>query len=145
MAVAVVVLALGNEHVAAARIFEGVLAKDPDNVLALKFLGGRALEIGDLARAVDLNERVVKSGLHVADAMSNLVLTFDRLNRRDEALAIADRALGVDPDHVAARCNRAVVLAAAGRTADAARDLESVPVDARFADLVRRVAIPLTH
>ena len=113
-----------GDHAAAARVFERVLIEDPDNVLALKFLGGRALESGDLARAVALNERVVASGLHVGDALSNLVLAYHRLGRRDDALAAAARALEADPDHVAARYNRALVLADGRRNAEAAQELD---------------------
>ena len=110
-------LSLHDDHVSAARVFEDVLRQDPGNVLALKFVGARALETGDLPRAVALNERVAASGLHVADASSNLVLAYDRLGRVQEALAAAARALDADPEHVAARYNRAVVLARLERTA----------------------------
>jgi arylsulfatase A-like enzyme/Tfp pilus assembly protein PilF len=114
------------EHVKAAAIFEDVLREDPDNVLALKFLGARALEVGDLARAVTLNERVVASGLHVADALSNLALAFDRLGRKTEALDAAAKAIAIAPDHAAARYNRAAVLAGMGRVAEAQQDLAHV-------------------
>jgi cytochrome c-type biogenesis protein CcmH/NrfG len=119
-------LSLAGDHAEAARAFEAVLALDPDNLLALKFLGARALETGDLTRAVTFNERVAASGLHTADALSNLVLAYDRLGRREDALRAATRALEADPDHVAARFNRAVVLTAAGKSTEALQDLERV-------------------
>jgi arylsulfatase A-like enzyme/predicted Zn-dependent protease len=119
-------LAHRGDHGGAERVFGEVLREDPENPLALKFLGARALEVGDLARAVTLNERVVAGGLHVPDALSNLMLAYAQLNRPADALRAATRALEIEPDHVAARFNRAVVLANAGQNAEAMQDLGRV-------------------
>ena len=54
----------------AAAVFTRVLAADPENVLALKFLGAYAIEHGDLDRGIALNERVLATGLHVGDVRS---------------------------------------------------------------------------
>jgi tetratricopeptide (TPR) repeat protein len=107
-------------------IYESVLRADADNVLALKFLGARALEAGDLARAVAYNERVVASGLHVGEALSNLALAYNRLGRAADALKAADAAIAQDPGQVAARVNRAVILLDLGRSGEAAREADEV-------------------
>lgn len=107
-------------------IYESVLRADADNVLALRFLGARALDAGDLARAVAYNEQVVASGLHVGDALSNLALAYNRLGRAAEALKAADGAIAADPEHAAARVNRAVILLDLGRSEEAAREADEV-------------------
>jgi tetratricopeptide (TPR) repeat protein len=115
-----------GDHEAATVVFQEVLRDDPDNVVALKFLGARALETGDLGKAVDLNERVVRTGLHVADALSNLALAYYRLGRTNDALAAVERALAASPDHVVAHFNRAFILAETGRRDEAAKEIQEV-------------------
>ncbi len=117
-------LTLSNEgdHAGAAAAFEAALRDDPGNVLALKFLGAAALEKGDLVRAIHYNERVVASGLHQADALSNLALAQFRAGRFDAALASARRALQVAPHHVAARANLVLILEQIGTTRARAGD-----------------------
>jgi choline-sulfatase len=133
----------GN-HQAATRVFQEVLRDDPDDVVALRFLGARALETGDLESAVDLNERVVRTGLHVADALSNLALAYYRLGRTNDALAAVERALAASPRHVAAHYNRALILAGAGRTGEAAKEVQEVlrldPAHAQARSLGDRLA-----
>jgi choline-sulfatase len=113
-------------HHQAADGFEAVLQEDPENVLALKFLGAHALAEGDLARAVQLNERVVASGLHVADAASNLALAFHRQGRSSAGLEAIDQALVVSANHLPARINRATILADLGRRKEALAEVERV-------------------
>jgi tetratricopeptide (TPR) repeat protein len=103
----------------AALLFESALRQDPDNVLALKFLGARALELGDLERAVALNTRVAATGLHRADALSNLALAYLRMGRLQEALRAADTVLAEAPEHKAALVNRDLVLSELGRRGEA--------------------------
>ena len=107
-------------------LFKSVLRADPENVLALKFLGARALQRGDLQRAVEYNERVVASGLHVGEALSNLALAFERLGRPTDALKATDAAIAREPDLVVARYNRAVILLGMGRVEDAVRESDEV-------------------
>jgi len=113
-------------HQKATEEFEAVLREDPDNVLALRFLGAEALARGDLARAVRLNRRVVESGLHLADAASNLALALHRQGRSDAALEVADQALAASADHLSARVNRATILADLGRRQEALQEIERV-------------------
>ena len=103
----------GN-HAEAREVFESVLKHDPGNVLALKFLGASALERGDLARAIEYNQRVVDTGLHQADALSNLALAYYRAGRLDAALTCAHAAIRANASHPMARANLLLILQAIG-------------------------------
>lgn len=103
-------LAQRGRHEDASAAFRSALHDDPGNVLALKFLGAASLERGDLARAIEYNERVVASGLHRADALSNLALAYYRAGRLEVALDRARRAVEADGRHGPARANLALVL-----------------------------------
>ncbi len=107
-------LAQAGRHAEATAAFEAALRDDPGNVLALKFLGAASLERGDLAGAIKYNERVVESGLHLADALSNLVLAYYGAGRLNEAIASGRRAMQADAGHRAARENLTLVLQAMG-------------------------------
>jgi arylsulfatase A-like enzyme/tetratricopeptide (TPR) repeat protein len=111
-----------GDHTGAAAVFELALRSDPGNVLALKFLGAAALERGDLPHAIDYNERVVASGLHQPDALSNLALAYYRAGRLDAALGSARRALRADVQHPAARANLMLILETIGSTKARAGD-----------------------
>ncbi len=117
-------LSLTNDQKSAASAFESVLRQDSQNVLALKFLGAVALERGDLGRAIDYNRRVVSTGLHLADALSNLSLAYYRSGRLDDALTSARAAVHADPSHRAARENLLLILQTVGSERARAGDLE---------------------
>ena len=117
-------LSLMGDQRAAGSAFESVLHQDPENILALKFLGAAALERGDLARAIDYNQRVVSTGLHLADALSNLSLAYYRSGRLDVALTSARAAVHADPGHYAARENLLLILQAVGSDRARAGDTE---------------------
>lgn len=99
---------------AAVAVFASVLARDPGNVLALKFLGAHALERGELGRAIELNEKVAASGLHLPDALNNLSIAYLRAGRLDAARDRARLAVQIQPESPAARGNLALVLQALG-------------------------------
>lgn len=98
----------------ARQAFESVLRGDPDNVLALKFLGADALSRGDLRRAIALNERVAARGVHVADALSNAALAHFRAGDLRAAIDRARGAVRADPAHPGARANLALALLSVG-------------------------------
>lgn len=132
----------------AAEMFDAVLAQDPENVLALKFLGALALEQGNLTRAIEFNEKVAASGLHVTDALSNLALAYLRAGRLEDARDRARLAFERDPESAAARANLVLVLqeigtrdARAGRTEGAiAAFREATTVDPDNLDAIERLA-----
>jgi len=96
--------------------FEAALEDDPGNVLSLKFLGADALARGDLRQAITLNERVAATGLHRADALSNLSLAYYRTGQVEQAVARGREAVEADASHRAARRNLALALFAVGTT-----------------------------
>jgi arylsulfatase A-like enzyme/tetratricopeptide (TPR) repeat protein len=110
----------------AAEVFRGVLDEDPENLLALKFLGAKALEDGDLQKAVSFNERVLESGLHAVDVLSNLSLAYHRLGRSADALACAELAVERSPEHIPARFNKALIQWETGRGQEALAELEEL-------------------
>ncbi|HMK21976.1 MAG TPA: tetratricopeptide repeat protein, partial [Terriglobales bacterium] len=132
-------------------VFESVLHEDPENVLALKFLGASALEQGDLARAIAYNQRVVSTGLHLADCLSNLSLAYYRSGRLDSALTSARAALHADPGHHAARANLVLILQAVGSDRAKASDTngalaafqEAASLDPSNLDVAERLAAVL--
>jgi arylsulfatase A-like enzyme/Flp pilus assembly protein TadD len=131
--------------------FEAALEDDPGNVLSLKFLGADALARGDLRRAIALNERVAATGLHRADALSNLSLAYYRTGEIDRAVARGREAVEADASHRAARGNLALALLAAGTAraregkTDAAVDAltEAATLDPSNLDVVERLGAAL--
>lgn len=140
----------GN-HAEARAVFESVLQHDPGNVLALKFLGAAALERGDLAQAIEYNQRVVETGLHQADALSNLALAYYRAGRLDAALTSAHAAIHANASHPMARANLLLILQAIGseraradNTAGAiAAFQEAASIDPTNLDIAERLAAVL--
>lgn len=136
---------------AAAAVFEAVLVQDRDNVLALKFLGALALERGNLKRAIEFNERVAASGLHLVDALSNLALAYVREGRLEDARERARLAVQADPGSAPARANLVLILqeigardARAGRMESAvAAFREAASVDPDNLDAIERLAAVL--
>jgi choline-sulfatase len=144
-------LSLMGDQKAATSAFESVLRQDPENVLALKFLGAAALERGDLARSIDYNQRVVSTGLHLADALSNLSLAYYRSGRLDAALTSARAAVRADPGHHAARANLVLILQTIGSDRARAGDVggalaafqEAATIDPSDLDVAERLAAVL--
>jgi tetratricopeptide (TPR) repeat protein len=111
------VVAYGDGKLAEARrSFERVLAEDPEDREALRYLAlilkaegepGRALEIQDRALALDPQDREL-----VFDRGATLL----ELGRNTEARAVLEQVLAEDPDHARARFYAGV---AAYRTGDA--------------------------
>ncbi|MGB0681775.1 MAG: tetratricopeptide repeat protein [Magnetovibrionaceae bacterium] len=84
-----------------------------------------------------------------AQACSNLSQVLINLNRREEALTYADRALAIDPDYVAGLINRGTILAGLGRTDAAIFDLRAAvrlkPADARPWRALGFLALDMGH
>jgi cytochrome c-type biogenesis protein CcmH/NrfG len=117
----------------AARIFERVLSTDANNVLAMKFLGAYAIERGDLARGIALNERVLATGLHTEDARRNLVIAHERRGAElaragstRKAIAAYRRIMELDESNLDARERLGALLHRAGASAEARQAFEFV-------------------
>lgn len=123
----------------ARRDFERVLAEDPDDREALRYLGlilkaqgqpGRALEIQDRALALDPED---------PQLAFDRAVTLLELGRNAEALAAFDAVLAVEPDHARARFYAGVAAYRTGNAAAALPHLEraaeldpTLAVEARY-------------
>lgn len=105
---------------AAARLYQAILARDPDHADALRLFGMLHHQRGDSA----VGERLVRQAIAVAPnnakAYDNLAVVLLGRDARDEAIAALDRAIALNPQSEASHFNRAVLLGDAGRTAEAA-------------------------
>ena len=117
----------------AERIFERVLAADANNVLAMKFLGAYAIERGDLARGIALNERVLAAGLHIEDARRNLMIAHERRGAElaragstRQAIVAYRRIIELDESNLDARERLGALLHRAGASAEAREAFEFV-------------------
>jgi len=79
----------------AAIIFESLLKKDPENVLALKAAAFSRLKMGDLAAANKHYEKVVALVPESADSSYNYALVLHALNRDEDAIKILKTLLAI--------------------------------------------------
>lgn len=110
----------------AARLYEELLADEPEHVQALQLLGAVWLQIGNPEQAAALISRAVALKPDFADAQANLAAALNSLGRFDEALAASDQAIALRADHSGAHGNRAQALRALGRTQEALRSYDQV-------------------
>ncbi|BBA38636.1 MULTISPECIES: tetratricopeptide repeat protein [Burkholderia] len=104
-----------RDFAGAGRLYEGVLTMAPDHVEALHLLGLVHLELGNPARAEPLIARSMKFGLSQPWNLANHAAALTGVGRHRDALALADRALGADPDHAPSHAARGDALLALGQ------------------------------
>jgi hypothetical protein len=125
---------------AAERAFEALVAIDPDAVDARRWLGLLALARNDAVAAREHLEFYVAAGGRDPEALLRQGELLERDQRPDAARRVFALGLqaseGADRRTVAARRTHAFLLAHAGRTGDAQRDLEGLvaeqPTDAHL-------------
>ncbi len=98
---------------------EQALARAPDHVEALHFLGFALFQSGDEARAVALMDRSVAASPHNTTFRNNLAYVYRRLGRTGDAEPHLRAALADDPDCSEALINLGDLLRKRGRLADA--------------------------
>ena len=103
----------------AARLFDSVLAQDPDNAAALYSLGVIALHGGDVARALQLAERGVRGAPAFAPLHLIRGTCLQKQGRNEAALASYDEALRLQPGLLEALVNSGVLLRAMFRHKEA--------------------------
>jgi tetratricopeptide (TPR) repeat protein len=108
-----------GEIARAERLFGDVLAREPDNFQALKFLGKIFLEKGDCAGAADILSRALRLNPKSPTVCLDLGLAVEMLGRPLEALAYFDQASALRPDLPPAHYNRAGTLRDLGRLEEA--------------------------
>lgn len=79
--------------------FESVLRAEPDNVDALTGAGYTALAAGDVDRAAEAFAKAVDAGTRDVTALEGLAFARNRQGRRDEARALLQRAVALNPDN----------------------------------------------
>lgn len=113
-------LAAKSDWPAASNAFRGALQCDPNYTPALRGLGLGLIRFDNrLDRGIEFLERAVKTAPESVVDLSNLAAAYLRAKRSAEALALAEKAVALDPADVAALANRAQALDDLGRGTDA--------------------------
>jgi tetratricopeptide (TPR) repeat protein len=107
-------------------LYERALAARPDDARILSNLGTAHLQIDDPRGALPLYERALAALPDDARMLSNLGTAHLHSGDPRSALPLFDRALVRDPHLASARLNRAVSLAALGRSPEARMELEAL-------------------
>jgi hypothetical protein len=102
--------------------FDGVLAADPSNLVAIHYKGYVLSQKGDLARGVALLEEAVERAPREADFHARLGIIRYVMGEADAAVRSLERAIGLAPRHADAHSNLALALRDRG---DFARALEA--------------------
>ncbi|MGE5088824.1 MAG: DUF5672 family protein [Candidatus Levyibacteriota bacterium] len=104
---------------AAERAYRAALATDPDQPLALHYLGVVLYQRGRLAEALPLLQRAATQVPEEPEFHNNLGLALAALDRNDDAVAAYRRSLALKPGHATAWNNLGLVLQAMNRLPDA--------------------------
>ena len=100
------------DKASAETVYRDVLAVQPDNALALHFLGVIHYQRGEIAAALPLLERAVAVQPAEAEFHNNLGLVLAAADRETEAVAAYRAALSLKPDHAPAWNNLGLALQA---------------------------------
>lgn len=103
----------------ALRLYDAVLADDPEQFDALNLSGALALQRGEPGRAVDRLERAVAAHPDGVDAWCHLGLALLAGREPEAAVAPLERALSLDPELAQARVGLARAMLDAGRLQEA--------------------------
>ncbi|MGA2125673.1 MAG: sulfotransferase [Xanthobacteraceae bacterium] len=103
----------------AERLYDAILAADPDHFASLVRLGVLRIRDGQIDEAVAMLNRAAEATAASAEAQTTIGMIFTGIGRFPEAIACYRRALAVDPRHAVAHCNLASVLQSRGRLMDA--------------------------
>jgi tetratricopeptide (TPR) repeat protein len=107
----------------AARLYQAILAVQPDHSEALHLLGVVAHQKGDHARAVELILRAIRGKPGDAMYHANLAEAYRALGRLDQAIASCRAALRLRPDYPEAANNLGLALLGQGKIDDAVAQL----------------------
>ncbi|MES2932026.1 MAG: DUF5672 family protein [Pseudomonadota bacterium] len=113
-----------NHLVHAAAIYRYVLYEQPDNAIAMQYLGVIAYQNGVLDEAVTLIERAIAIRPGIPDFYNNLGLALAALGKQEAAITCYKTALEINPQYVDAYNNLGLGLEAIGYAADAIAQYE---------------------
>ena len=97
------------------KILRELLARDPDDIKALRMLGNLAGEAGRFGAARKMLERAVELQPGFVRGWNDLANLFMKQDLYDEALAAVQRAIGIDPSMVHSWVTRGNILSRAQR------------------------------
>ena len=103
----------------AERIYETVLAIDPNHFGALHLIGTIAIQTSRAERAVTFFERAISVDPKICEVFNDLGIALTELKRFDAALAAYDKAIELQPSFAEAYCNRGNTLSELGRVGEA--------------------------
>jgi predicted O-linked N-acetylglucosamine transferase (SPINDLY family) len=130
----------------AARLFEAVLAVDPNNAAALYSLGVIALHAADHERALAVAQRGVQAAPAFAPLQMLLGSCLQRRGENAAALAAYDRALALQPGMLEALVNSGVLLRAMFRHHESLeRFLKVLEIDPRHTIALANCGVILTE
>jgi uncharacterized protein (TIGR02466 family) len=104
----------------AARLYEDILRRAPDDPDALRLFGVLHHQRGDSAAGERLVRQAIAAAPGHAKAYDNLAIVLLGRGAKDEALAALERAVALNPQSEPSHFNRAVLLAELGRIEEAA-------------------------
>src|SRR5262245_43882556 len=107
----------------AARAYQAVLAREPDNLDALHLLGTLALQVGQPDRAVDLFGRAIALRPGEPAYHANLGAAYRALGQLDQAADCCRRAVSLRPNSPDLRANLGAVLLGQGQVETAVAEL----------------------
>jgi choline-sulfatase len=99
---------------AAARAYEAIVVRDPQNPLVNFRLADALLRAGRPARALPYFKRVADAGPRSADPLVGLATAYAQLDRMDDARAALERALALEPGNGQAHYNLGEIARARG-------------------------------
>jgi protein O-mannosyl-transferase len=109
------------------------VAERPHNAIALANLGMAYFHAGDIATALEIDQRALHENPANVEAHYNSGIIYAKLGRMDEAIAEYKRAITLRPRLAAAHNNLGNALAASGRASDAlAEYIEASRLDPYF-------------
>lgn len=127
--------------------YERVLAADPDNALALHYLGLALMQEGDLVRADSLISRAIALGTASVNALADLGAIKAKKREYEASVSLLSQVLTVEPAHLDALRNLATVYELTQRLDKALPLLEKVvelrPEDARASTQLAQVCFKL--
>lgn len=104
----------------ATQSYREILSREPDNAVALHFLGVIRRQEGDAGQAIDLIGKAIALQPGYAEAHNNLGTALNDQGRLEEAAAAHRRALELKPDYAQAHYNLGNALRVQGKLEEAA-------------------------
>jgi Flp pilus assembly protein TadD len=135
-----------GETLEAKKIYEAIIALNPNHFDALQLLGLAHRQLGQHDRAVELLAKAISINGDFAFVHKNLGNALERLDRLDAAVASYDRAIALKHDFAEAHCDRADALKRLDRFDDAIAGYgRAIALKPDFAEAYDKLAVLLNE